>query len=205
VDKRLIVIILIFVVLILVYITIIPKTTITDFYSSFTPHMEKYVTYLTRAIDCEPKQYYYIDSQLCFLCTKGKPCFEYFWVEREEGPRMSLKNISLTGYYDKQTEYAFYTFGISNLLNCKCIEDCVCEDGIKLYFEEITPPTGPVFIFPPNIKIESKIDKITKEWGITEECKTIRIGNYTEGVIKQINCGFLVSLVLNNTRVLFAI
>lgn len=209
-DKRVIV----FIILIIVFLAFFYNpmglkteilTNVTDLYSLFTPGTEKYVTYYTKGIKCEPKEYYYVDSQICFLCDKAKPCFEYVWVERTGVLKMNIKNISLIEFVDKQTEYSFYSFGISDLLNCVCNEECICEDGIRLVSEETKAPTGPIFIFPPNIEIESKIEKITKEWEIEEKCEVTRFDNFTEGVSKQIECGILSVLILNNKEVLFGV
>jgi len=178
-------------------------TDIKKLYSRFTPTTERYINYYLKGIHCKPKKYFYDDSKkICFPCAKLNACFGYAWVRREDGLRMNINDIFLTGKYDSRAKYNFFTLGIANLLNCKCNEKCACEDGIELGFIE---HRGPVFVFPLNIEKEPKIESIAKELGFSETCKTIKTANVSEDVLRRIECGDLIAVISNNKEVLFGI
>jgi hypothetical protein len=112
-------------------------TNIEELYSLFTDYMKETVDSRLRVLDCTPKEYYYNNFSFCFVCKKIHPCFNFVWVDREGGKKMNPYGVYLRGKYDTETDLNFYTFGIAKVLNCKCNQECICENGIKLRMESV--------------------------------------------------------------------
>lgn len=94
---------------------------ITFLYSLFTEYMKHNVEYRLSLIDCEPKEYYYEDSSVCFVCDKMDACFGYTWVNRSSGNRMNLKDLPYLKNYKKiDVKVAdFYNDRLASFFNCK--------------------------------------------------------------------------------------
>ena len=113
------------------------STDITDLYSSFSPYMKSEVDSRLQLLDCIPKEYYYDNSNICFVCGKIHPCFGFGWVSREGTKKMNPKHpIFLKGKYSREEELNFYSENIAKLLNCKCNGECICDSGIKARTED---------------------------------------------------------------------
>lgn len=136
------------------------STNITELYSSFTDYMKETVDYRLQLLDCTPEKYYYDNSNLCFICGNIHPCFGFGWVERSGGRKMNPKSLFfLKGKYSKEDTLNFYSYGIAKLLNCRCNEECICDDEIKTEMTE----NEIRFTFPTDTNIKEKIEKIIKE------------------------------------------
>jgi len=118
---------------------------ITELYSSFTDYMKETVDYRLKLLACEPKEYYYDNSNLCFVCGKIHACFGFGWVNRTGGERMNPKGRPyLTNYEKFGVEIAdFYEDGLASLFECvkkddetlSCVDDIVFvkdDDDVKM-------------------------------------------------------------------------
>jgi len=95
--------------------------------------MEEEVESYLQYIDCNPDIYYYTDDAVCFVCNKINACFNYVFVDRYGGKKMNFFNPFLSGTYEKETELNFYSRGLTDSLNCNCLNDeCFCENEIKV-------------------------------------------------------------------------
>ncbi len=134
-----------------------------DAYVRFTSYMMKNVDYRLNGMDCQPEKYYYDNSTIYFSCGDAYARFGYGFVTVRGEDMMNPKgNIGLDGTYDKETELAFYSFGVSKILNCVCDEQCICEGGILAEMDEY----GPVlFDFADVANIEDEINGISIQAG----------------------------------------
>lgn len=107
---------------------------ITELYSSFTEYMKEIIDYRLELLDCQPKKYYYDNSNLCFVCGKTHACFGFSWVDRAGGQRMNPKGKPYLINYDKLgVEIAdFYKDGLASLFECveKDDETLLCVDDV---------------------------------------------------------------------------
>jgi len=94
---------------------------ITELYSLFAPYMKSYVTSHLQGIECQPNEYYYNDSCVCFLCKKFDVCFSYTWVNLTGGEKMNPREAPyLTNYETFDSKVAdFYKDRLATNLNCK--------------------------------------------------------------------------------------
>ena len=135
--RKYLLLVLVFIVLffstIHLYLTI-PKetkylTNISELYSSFTPYMEDYVNYRLQAIDCQPNEYYYDDSSVCFVCKDMDACFGYGGVMRAGGGKIHPKGIR---YLTRVKEFDikvvdFCEDGMASEFNCRGVNENVLE------------------------------------------------------------------------------
>jgi len=156
----------------------------------FTPYTQKYMNLRLQAIKCTPDQYYKDNNQVCFICGSFDVCMEYGLVERTGGKMMSITGESLAGNYDMEIELNFKSYGIFKLLNCKCNEGCICDNGTKVTLGE----RNPVFVFPEGINLEDKIKEIGQMIG--EECSR------ADG---KFECGWLGVSILDENKISFDI
>jgi len=152
------------------------STNIEELYFSFTDYMKDEVNSHLQLLSCEPKEYYYDNSNLCFVCGKIHACFGFGWVYRSGKQKMNPKSpFFLSGEYSQEEELNFYSENIAKLLNCKCSEECICEDGIKASVENFKV----VFTFPENINIKEKITEIAKRDNVLK-CEFTDVNKETE-------------------------
>jgi hypothetical protein len=157
-------------------------------YSSFTEVMKHQIDYRLKSISCEPKEYYFRNSDICFVCSKIYPCFSYNWVELDGGKKRNLSKLPyLMGNYSNEDMINFYSFGITKLLGCQCNGDCVCRDGIKVKFDK----RRIIFLMPKSDidYINSFILNIAKALNIKECFKEINIPSNTFIYNRFIYCG----------------
>ena len=187
-------------------------TNVTELYSRFAPHTKKYTDYYLKGINCKPTKYYYKSDTsyysngnlipfYCFICGKYDACFGYGLIHLDFGKKMSIRDAKLSGDYTMNDFYNFYTFGIAKILNCKCEENCTCENGIKLKMVE---PTGPIFYFPEDVKKE-QIEKIANKWGVENECVITQNETIKGYNIQLFECEDLIVRIINNREVMFGI
>ncbi len=101
-------------------------TDITELYSSFTDPMKAEVGSYLQSLACEPKEYYYDNSNLCFVCGDIHTCFGYVWVDRrEEGMKRNSKYIPyIAGIEEFNVKVAdFCKAGLASEFNCQKINE----------------------------------------------------------------------------------
>jgi len=157
----------------------------------FTPTMEKWVNHRLQGIDCISKEYWYTNNQVCFSCNKAEACFGYTRVIKETPDQKRMNPIgivTLKGDYTPETKLAFYSYGISKLLNCKYDQIYQCENGI----EAVIIDGEAKFIFPEDININQKIKEMAKKLGMAE-CKQA-----AEAGIDYFQCGIFGATIHQN-------
>jgi hypothetical protein len=116
---------------------------ITELNSLFTPYMESEVNSHLKYIDCNPKNYYYNDSFVCFICNDFDACFGYAWVTREEGKlKMNIVNAKLENVKIFSSKNAdFYLNGLASKFNCNTVNNSAlsCDFSIYIVFKEERP------------------------------------------------------------------
>lgn len=180
------------------YIPLEPKylTDIEELYSQFAPYMKSTVDSYLATIECQPTKYDKSDSEICFHCNMLDACFNYVWVKREKGEdKMNPKGIpSLKGDYSKETELNFHSLGVFKSLNCKCEQECICDNGIKARLEE----RGMViFTFPKDVNIKEAIKKIVAK-AEKPECEFEDL----DGIV-NFSCGTLLRGTITENEVIF--
>ncbi len=189
-------------------------TDITELYSQFEPHTKRYTDYYLRGINCEPTSYYYKNDTYiyseddgkiypfyCFVCNGCNPCFGFTWVNRGLEEKMNIIDVNLDGNCNMNEHYNFYTYGIADVLNCECEENCTCRDGIKL---SIVEPMGPIFVFPGK-ENEGKLMDIAEEWGAEEECIVVMDESKEGHTLKIFECGEFVIKIVDFNQVMFGV
>lgn len=139
-------------------------------YSKFSPYMKEQVDFNLKNMKCEPNEYYYENSKICFICKNSDICFEYRIEKEAENMKKTGKNITIRldeienityqeKFYlnglpelknsDYDVDYAdFYFNGFASAFNCeKGIfggEELHCDYGVKFVFEEADVVIGDV-------------------------------------------------------------
>ncbi|UCG95047.1 MAG: hypothetical protein JSV92_03310 [archaeon] len=126
-------------------------------YSQFTPFMEDHVDSKLEEINCEPSGYYYLDSEVCFVCEEVEACFGYGWVNRTGGKKMNPSGPSTikTDEFDRKF-VDFHMKGLATLFNCINVNETLlsCDHGILM--EKNEPGSC---ISEVNITYSGEIDK----------------------------------------------
>jgi hypothetical protein len=175
-----------------------PKTlsNVTELYSLFTPYMLDFVNSRQAAMNCQPTQFYYLDSvnntQFCLVCGKFDICYGYAWVNRNGVMLMNPTELFLVGEYNQKTLLNLYSYGVADVLNCDCTnKECSCENGITARIAEF----GNIFTFPKNVNIMTEVENIARKMG-KYPCEAIN--NAT-----RIKCGDLVAAKISENEVVF--
>lgn len=169
---------------------------VTELYSLFTPLMQNYVSLHLNSIECYTNEYYYNNSNVCFVCYDFDACYRYAWVNRTGGQKMNYFGMYCKGGNHK-TRLNFYSFGVAKLLNCECDKECICEGEIKGNVKDLESTSISVFTFPGKLDITTKVVEIANKKNL-EECNII--GNVSEENY-NIECGELVGIIRNNTAI----
>ncbi len=106
---------------------------ITKLYSSFTEYMKETIDYRLELLGCQPKKYYYDNSDLCFVCDKTHACFGFGWVDREGGKKMNPKGISYLKVEEIDIKAAdFYRYGLASEFQCNKKDEnrLECDKGL---------------------------------------------------------------------------
>jgi len=161
---------------------------VTELYSLFTPYMKSTVNYRLQAINCQPNEYYYENSSVCFVCNDMHACFGYGWVIRAGGEKMNPKGVPyLSGKYNRDALINFYSWGLAKELGCSCEMGCECSEGIKVRLEDNIV----IFSFPENYNITKRIEEVARDIGFGN-CEFI-ISN-----ISSFNCGVFGGGIISN-------
>lgn len=157
---------------------------ITELYSSFTPYMEDFVNSHLQAIDCEPRNYYYADSDICFVCNGIHACFDYVLVNWEHGEELSpIGTVRLNGDYDKRTELDFHSLGFTNGLDCD-MDNYVCESDIGVVIQN----SRVIMTLPEETDMRQKVGELAEKSGIGE-CEFGEM---------DFSCGYVDGTIYNN-------
>jgi hypothetical protein len=169
------------------------ETNISELYSRFTPTLKNAVSFRLKAIECNPSKYYLENEAVCFVCRKATACFHYALVNwGPEGMKMEFTGMAeLKGKFNEMEALAFYSFGISKLLDCQ--SNLVCQQNIKATIEKPLVK----FQFPSTEIINGVILELKNKLGIGEECKTFGT--------KIIECGQLEILWISDDAVAFVL
>lgn len=127
-------------------------TNLTELYSESNPHMKEYMNSSLKEINCEAREYYFIDLELCFICNFGDVCFPF---NKSRGLNDSEGKLYLTGSPElKNSDYGvdyadFYFDGFASAFNCEKdsifgSEGLHCDYGVKFVFEEADVVIGDV-------------------------------------------------------------
>lgn len=110
-------------------------TDISKLYSFFTEYMKDEVDSHLQLLNCSPKEYYYDNSNLCFVCRKMHPCFGFGWVNRNGIEKMNPKGIPylsrVKGFDVKIAD--FCEDGLASEFDCRKINENSLEcENIRL-------------------------------------------------------------------------
>ena len=106
---------------------------ITELYSSFTEYMKEIIDYRLELLDCQPKKYYYDNSNVCFVCDKTHACFGFSWVDKEGGKKMNPQNLPYLKIEEIDIKAAdFYRHGLASGFNCNKKDEnrLECDNGL---------------------------------------------------------------------------
>lgn len=169
-------------------------TDIAELYSFFTDYMKDEIGLRLQLLGCEPKKYYYDNSNFCFVCGSISPCFGYGWIDREEGMKMNPGGFPyIAGAEELEVQIAdFCKDGLASEFNCKKInkDSLECE---KLKF--VATNKDGVFkceevklILKEEIELKNFADDFCRlkeeELGETKE-SSVACGEYLIGLIEN--------------------
>jgi hypothetical protein len=171
---------------------------LSELYSSFTDYMKEEVDYHLKLLGCQPKEYYYEGSNVCFNCKEFQPCFGFALVDMGKGKKfMNIVGSPILKFKKFTVKVAdFYYDRLATKFNCKEVKkELKCDFNLRFSLENNEVKA---FAEPENLKDIAKT--ICKELqGLEEESINCKISEYRS--IPICKCGkMFIEIVGNKLR-----